>query len=75
MADKTPAERSKSEATYWQNQIKMAEKSNDYRRWLDVGQKYYDRYLLRSKNLDMSEGMEGAAGTTGARGATAAPCA
>ena len=65
MADQTPAERSKSEAKYWLNQVKMAEEANNYRRWLDVGQKYYDRYLLQSKNMEMAEGTEGAAGITG----------
>ena len=65
MAEQTPEDRSKSEANYWLNQIETAEGSSDYRRWLDVGKKYYDRYLLKSKNLEMAEGAEGSYGVSG----------
>lgn len=47
------AERSDAQATYWQRQIEMAQKDQRYRNWLDVGQKFYDRYTLEADGLGM----------------------
>ena len=51
------AERTNQEATYWQRQITSAEKEDRYCTWLDVGQKFYNRYLLESKGLGMNNGV------------------
>ncbi len=45
---------SKAEAGYWQNQIAEAEREMRYKRWIDVGQQYFDRYRLESQGLAMS---------------------
>lgn len=49
----TKQDKSQSEASYWSNQITSAEKDPRHRRWLDVGQRFYDRYLLEADGLTM----------------------
>ncbi len=51
------AEQSDREADYWQKQIESAEGDNRYRRWLDVGDQFYQRYKLEDAGGYMNSGM------------------
>ena len=51
------AEKTDPQANYWSNQISAAQQDTRYKRWLQVGQQFFDRYRLESDGLYMGTSM------------------